>query len=202
MLDSVLRGLRHDLNSRLASLDAVVMLTDLGDLEQPLSATIAAELDRLGSVVAVLGMLPGDLDANPIPVMLQDIAAQAIQLAGTAMHAVDQPPVLEVEPGVPPVLANEARALRATVLLICRLVSDSPAGLQIVVSGDEHNAVLTLRPHSTGQEQPGAPVGLGSGMEAEALEALFRLDAGELRSDDLGVTLRFPSLARARAQGR
>ncbi len=45
VLDSVLRGLRHDLNSRLASLDAIVMLNDLGDLEQPLAATVAPELE-------------------------------------------------------------------------------------------------------------------------------------------------------------
>ena len=205
VLDSVLRGLRHDLNSRLASLDAIVMLTDLGGLEQPLAASVASELDRLSSVVQVLGLLPGDLDADPIPVMPQEIVARAIQLAGTATHVVDRAAELEVEEGVPPVLANEARALRSTVLLLHRLLAHSSAGLHVVVSGDEQNALVTLRPHSTGEEpdeKTGAPIGLASGPEAEALEALLRLDGGELCRDDLGVMLRFASLARARAEGR
>ena len=181
------------------------MLDDLGDLEQPLAATVAPELERLGSVVQVLGLLPGDLDADPIPVMPQDIVACAFQLARTATNAVDLGTELEVDPGVPPVLVNEARMLRSTVLMLYRLLSDSPAGLRVVVSGDENNALLTLRAQATGEEPHEGPrprISVEAGTETQALEALFRLDGGELCGDELGVTLRFPSLARARAEGR
>ena len=85
------------------------------------------------------------------------------------------------------------------------LLSTSPPGLQIVVSGDGQDALITLKTRSTGEEpreQPGTPISLGSGSDTEALEALFRLDGGELCRDETGVTLRLPSLAQARAEGR
>lgn len=158
-------------------------------------------MDRLTTVVRLLGLLPGDLQGEPIPLMPQEVVARAIQLAATAMNATDRSADLVVEQDAPPILANEARVLRSTVLLLHRSMSHSSADFEVVVSGDEQHAQLMFRPRGDGAD-PDAGMYLGSDTEAEALAALFELDGGALRRQDFGVTLRFASLARARAEGR
>ena len=72
------------------------------------------------------------------------------------------------------------------------------------MSGDEQDAVITVRPKSSedGPDTAASSLNLGSRTELEALQALLRLDGGELCLEKSKVTLRFASLSRARAEGR
>lgn len=189
LLDRFLARFSHDLNGRAMALDAVVHFTDAG---KPLTPVFREEVDRVRELARTLSLIPTELDAPPIPVVLGEALRPALRL----YKSLGGPDALSIEVDVaaatPPVLVGEGRFLRALVVYLSFLTQPAEGEASLRVTGNEERAEIR---------------GLvaGSAVRDRAFTSLaevFALDAGHLSLEGEQCVLCIPSLATARMAAR
>lgn len=187
LLDRIIRGVCHDLNSRVSSLMAVTQLMQLGE---PVPDAFADETGKLEQLARLLQLIPTDLDGEPEALLLQDLVTDALTLHARARDkGYARPPRVEVSESTPAVLVGAGRAMRALTLLIDRSASDwDQLDQPVVVRGDEIAAHVELP-----SVAPVNPEGWAS-----ALGNVFAMDGGSMAVTESGATISFPSLAVSR----
>lgn len=187
---TILSGFAHDLNGRITALGAVAQLAGMGEA---LPAAFSSEEERLRALCADLQLLLGDLGDRRRPLMPADMLSTVQRLVARAAGASGEPSrITTPEPStVPPVLVQEVAMVRALVTLILRPGEDSQPGLDVVLTGDEHDVVLRL-----------SGCDLADHDGADALAELVEAEGGVLKTGAAEVEIRLPSLKRSRAEGR
>jgi len=191
LLDRILRGVCHDLNSRASSLVAVTQLVELGE---PLPDAYREEAPKLHHLSDSLQRLSASTRARVEGALPRELIGEALAMHARARERAyeEAPPVVEDE-GVPAVLVCPGRVQRGLALLIDRCSihwdrREDPVRLR----GNEREATILI---------PGVePVARGAW--TDPLEAVFAMDGGRLRLGERGAALTFPSLEAARASGR
>ena len=199
MADNVLGGVCHDLVGRVSSLDGLIQLLQLDGAEKtPVVPYLEEEVGRLQEVVRVLRLIPGDLDADPEPMLVEELARRATDLHRKHRGLETLETRLDVEPGLQPVLVNPARASRSLLILLAlagrAALERESRSVQVVASGTADEVVLRMVPWASALPADGAnPV-------LNAIGYVLAADLATVRSSGEGLEVVFPSLARARAR--
>ena len=121
-IDAIIRGLGHSLNNRALALGATVESIDprrpLGDA---LATGLTRETERLSEQLRQLRALPFAATADPMPLLIQDVMASAIQLHRAHASLGQVPVYLDGSADAPPVLAPESSLVHATLVLLTAL---------------------------------------------------------------------------------
>lgn len=121
-IDALIRGLGHSLNNRALALGATVESLDprrpLGDA---ITVGLTREAERMSEQLRQFRALPFSVTAEPMPLLIHDVLASAIQLHRTHASLGQIPVYLEGANDAPPVLAPESSLLHATLVLLTAL---------------------------------------------------------------------------------
>ncbi len=121
-IDAIVRGLGHSLNNRALALGATVESLDprrpLGDV---ITTGLSRETERLSEQLRQFRVLPFAATAEPMPLLIRDVMASAIQLHRTHASLGQVPVYLDGASDAPPVLAPESSLLHATLVLLTAL---------------------------------------------------------------------------------
>jgi len=203
LVDSLLAGIGHTLNNRVATLRALVSLVGDG-AGRDYAALLERETDLLERMVGLLRLLPARRGASPVPLLVPGVVESAMELFRQLDVLRDLRVAEEIPAGLPPVLAEEGALLRLVLLLLAaagRSALATDGGEVFVrVEGDDRWVTLTVGP------RPG-PVGTpdSTGLDSAEAERLASLAGGELAApggNGGASVLRLPTLAAARAAGR
>jgi hypothetical protein len=188
LLDRIIRGVCHDLNSRVSSLMAVTQLMQLGE---PVPEAFRDETAKLEELARLLQLIPAIPEAEADARLPQDLVAEALTLHAKARDkGYARPPRVSVEEGTPAILVGAGRAVRAIALVIDRLGRDwDRLDRPVVIRGNAKAAHIDL--------PTVAPV--DPGPWAATLSTVFAMDAGSFSVSEDGATISFPSLEVARA---
>jgi hypothetical protein len=147
-IDAILRGLGHSLNNRALALGATI---ESLDPKRPVGKTIASglshEAERLTETLRQFRALPFAIDREPMPLLLRDVLASAIQLHRSHASVGDIPAYLEGAQDAPPVLVPESALLHATLVTLTALKGfAAPGGLvRVTCTGSADRAELSFR---------------------------------------------------------
>ena len=189
--DRLILGLCHDLNGRVASLQAVTHLVEMGE---PLPATLGIEAERLKEVANRLALLHGDLEAPPTPFALDQLLRLAVDTYARLKDVDGSTVDVGVNEGAPPVLVNEGRFMRTLLLFVdWARCSTSGSALTLEVTGDADGVEVGF---DAPEEQPDARRPLS------ALDRVASIEGGRVSLDAGRGILALPSLSRSRAEGR
>ncbi len=188
LVDRIIRGVCHDLNSRVSSLMAVTQLMQLGE---PVPEAFQDETAKLEQLARLLQLIPANPEAGAEARLPQDLVAEALSMHAKARDkGYVRPPRVSVADGTPAVLVGAGRTVRAMALLIDRLGGDwDRLDRPVVVRGDAKAAHIDI--------PSVAPV--PPGPWTAALSAVFAMDAGSCSVTADGATVSFPSLEVSRA---
>jgi signal transduction histidine kinase len=185
----LLHGICHDLNSRIGALYAMARLVELG--EPAAVAGVGREGELLEGVARRLAQLAGDVEGNRAPIDLGELLGRAVELHA-CLEDLDGARVESVvAPGLPAILAGEARCLRLLLLWVdaaCR--SGGGDSVMIQVAGDADRLEVSFQ--AAGESLDGS---------IEALDRLATIDGGAAGRVGARWQLHFPSLGRARERG-
>lgn len=190
LLDRILLRVGHDLNGRLAAMEALQQLVELGDVP---TDSLRREAERLEALSRLVARLPADLGAERSAFSLGGLLERALEVMASLDRTEEGVAALRLDEEAPPVLVNEGRCFRGLLLYVD----------WVHRSGVEGSLVFEVRGDPDTVEVRCA---LGSDdVDSEPLERLsrvFALDGGSVGLDEvLGARLSLPSLARARAGG-
>ena len=187
LLNRILMGLCHDVNGRVASLEAARQLAEMGASGPD---NLGYEVERLTGVAARMEALVGDVEGPAAAFPLSALLATAVELHAHLKDVGGAPLAVAEEPDLPPVLVNEARGVRLLLLFVDLA---SRAGVEsLELGGDADGAELSFA----------APEADAERERAAALDRVAACDGGRVSWKADRCSLELPSLARARAEGR
>jgi two-component system sensor histidine kinase KdpD len=147
LLDSVTHDFRTPLTSIKASVTSLLSATAPVTPEQrELLTIINEECDRLNHLVGDAAEMAridaGEFELKPEPHPIQDIIAAALDQCRTALD--ERPVKVHLDPGIPPVRADFARAKDVLVRLIENAHAYSPKATPITISAEVSGSLLTI----------------------------------------------------------
>jgi hypothetical protein len=209
-IDAIVRGLGHSLNNRALALGATVESLDprrpLGDA---ITTGLTRETERLSEQLRQFRTLPFAATAEPMPLLIRDVMASAIQLHRTHASLGQIPVYLEGASDAPPVLAPESSLLHATLVMLTALKGyAAPSGVvriryagtadQLVVQFDAQRSATDAPPEGPGGTQLISPTALGAALLSGALLETEQ----EIGPDGARVVWIMPSLKEMRRRHR
>ncbi|MES3034878.1 MAG: hypothetical protein V4813_12840 [Gemmatimonadota bacterium] len=208
-IDAIIRGLGHALNNRALALSATI---ESLDPKRPIGTTLSAgltrEAERLTEQLRQLRALPFAVASEPMPLLLPDVLAAAIQLHRTHASLGNVPVYLEGTASAPPVLAPESSLVHATLVLLTALKAHaSPGGVvRIGCDGSPDAVVITFQsqrdPADVDQSAPGAALVQAVSLAAALLSSAQIEIEQEIGPESAIVTWRLPSLKAMRKRLR
>jgi len=145
--DAIIHGLGHALNNRALAISSTI---DAMDAAQPLGAELAAaltgEIQRLTGLLRALRSVPVHAAALPLPVLLKDVAATAIELHRHHASLGDVPVTLTGSDEAPPVLVVEPLFVHAMLVTLTSLKRFAGPGgaVRVTYGGTAEEAQLTM----------------------------------------------------------
>jgi hypothetical protein len=205
--ESLLGGLHHALNNRVAALSAISQVLRAGMTDAtPLVSSLSAEVARLEETVMMLSLLRRARTQRPEPVQVPELVASLTPLLGQHNDLKEIVFVATADPGVLPVWAERDLLTRVLLTLIVAVGLEAEWGgcrrVRITYRGDE--AIVTIRivceRLEDGTMSPDPSI---SRLDGRGAESAVRAMGGELeaRTCEGGETayeLRLPSLLAAR----
>ncbi len=193
--ERIQRGLNHDLSNRTAALAAVVALCDSTDHD--LLARLEEEVERLGTLLRHMRLLPRVPNAPAEPVLADDVMPDVLALIGGIAEFRDV--VVRVAPlGSVPPLRCRPQALQHALLLLLVAVGDAGGNLTLDVTHDEVAVTFGIGTSA------GSPLDAPGSGDAVADAAVHRLggDGALVWAVGPGYRLRLPTLTALRARAR
>jgi hypothetical protein len=121
-IDAIVRGLGHSLNNRALALSATIESLDpKRPVGQQVASALTRESERLTEQLRQLRTLPFALEREPMPLLVRDVMASAIQLHRSHASLGEVPVYLEGSQDTPPVLAPESSLLHAALVTLSAL---------------------------------------------------------------------------------
>ncbi len=145
--DAITHGLAHALSNRALAISATI---DAQDPAQPLgddiATALAAEVQRLTTLLRALRAIPVHAADAPLPVLLKDVAAAAIDLHAHHATLGDVTVTLAGHDDAPPVLVVEPLFVHAMLVTLTALKRFAAPGgvVRITCGGTPDEAQLTL----------------------------------------------------------
>ena len=209
--DSLLRGVGHALNNRVAALSAVVQVLVTTGEAGPLHDALSEETRRLQRAVELIRLLPRRWDSAPEPVLVANAVRDAIEIL--PLHP--DLPALQydwVGPGdLPPVLVEPSLLTHALCLLgeAAAAVSARTGSSTVAFQGTATDTEVTIVVVAGDETGARGVEGDDRGVVGDPTRAapLVALAGGELRVVErsgrrLRAELAIPTLAEARRRGR
>ncbi len=198
LLDDLHGGLCHDVNSRVASVEALLHILELdGGTAGRTEVYLAPEAVRLAELARVLGHLSGRVDARAEAFEMAEILSVAALLHARHRTLGTLEAQVSPTPQVAPVRASRPRLLRVLLLLLAAAGSGAHAAgskaLRAEITGTEGWVELRVRWGAKGTGPRGPELLAGS---AESLARLLALDDGGLLAEEDALGLRLPALGR------
>ncbi len=208
-IDAIVRGLSHSLNNRALALSATIESIDpKRPVGQQVALALTRESERLTEQLRQLRALPFAADREPMPLLLRDVLASAMQLHRAHSSLGDVSAYLEGSVDTPPVLAPESALLHATLVTLTSLKSFvAPGGVvRINCTGTPAQATvvfLAMRDPSDVHETVSAqalvkPTALTAALLGNALLEIEQ----RIAPDTATVTWTLPSLKAMRRRSR
>lgn len=205
--ESLLGGLHHALNNRVAALSAISQVLRAGMTDAtPLVSSLSGEVARLEETVAMLSLLRRARTRRAEPVQVPELVASLTPLLGQHNDLKEIVFVAAADPGVLPVWAERDLLTRVLLTLIVAVGLEAEWGgcrrVRITYRGDE--ATVTVRVAcdrvDDGTMSPDPSV---TRLDARGSEGAVRALGGELEakvweSGERSYELRLPSLLAAR----
>lgn len=196
--DSILGGIRHDLNGRIGVVSGIAQLARVdGALDEELSETLVGEVARLEHLSALIGLIAGDREPREALIRVSDLVNDAVEL--TRRHRGLTRAMIETvteEDGV--VLVHRSRLVKALVVLLVAAAGSGAARVR-TAAGDGGDFVEILIEGADGtvgvQSEPGGAEADARARLERALEAVQPSIAGlggEVGWFGCGVRLRLP----------
>lgn len=208
-IDAIIRGLGHSLNNRALALGATVESLDpRRPLGEAITTGLTRETERLSEELRQLRALPFAASAEPMPLLIHDVLATAIQLHRTHASLGQVSVYLEGSSDAPPVLAPESSLVHATLVLLTALKGHAaPNGVvRIRYSGTAEQLVVQFEAQ---RDAADAPDGAGGAVliPPTALAAALLSGAQLATEQEIGpasarVTWVLPSLKAMRRRQR
>lgn len=121
-IDEIVRGLGHALNNRALALGATIESLDpKRPVGQQLTGGLVREAERLTEQLRQLRSLPFAVAREPMPLLLRDVLAAAIQLHRTHASLGGIPVYLEGSADAAPVLVPESSMIHAVLVTLSAL---------------------------------------------------------------------------------
>ena len=161
-VDAIIRGLGHSLNNRALALGATVESLDpRRPLGEAITTGLTRETARLSEELRQLRALPFAASADPMPLLIHDVLATAIQLHRTHVSLGQVPVYLDGSSDAPPVLAPESSLVHATLVLLTGLKGyAAPNGVvRIRYSGTAEQLVVQFEAQRDATDTPDGPGG-------------------------------------------
>jgi len=197
VLESLVRGTQHSLNNRIAALDGVISLQEMGLASQDESQMrLRAEMERIKQLLHLMRELAPKTTLRREPGRIGD----ALRVAGDLLsHRADSrqvsfAPGLGEEPAdAEPVILWPADRLRAMVLLLIAASEAAVPGsiLRVTIRGDDHLVRVTVAGAISPTEAETSPVyqALVRFAETEEGSCVCETDASGTASALLTLTL-------------
>ncbi len=208
-IDAIVRGLGHSLNNRALALGATVESLDpRRPLGEAITTGLTRETERLSEQLRQFRALPFATAAEPMPLLIRDVMASAIQLH--RMHAsLGQVPVyLEGATDAPPVLAPESSLLHATLVLLSALKAFvAPNGVvRVRYAGTAEQLTVTFEAQRDPSDESEGIAGVAmvrpTALAAALLGSAHLETEQRIRHDSARVTWTLPSLKEMRRRQR
>ena len=205
--ESLLGGLHHALNNRVAALSAISQVLRAGMTDAtPLVSSLSSEVARLEETVAMLSLLRRARTQRPEPVQLPELVASLTPLLGQHNDLKEIEFVATADPGVLPVWAERDLLTRVLLTLLVAVGLEAEWGgrrrVRITYHGDE--AIVTVRVAceqvEDGTMSPDPSITrLDARGSADAVRAMGgELEAKVCEGGETTYELRLPSLLAAR----
>ena len=208
-IDAIIRGLGHALNNRALALGATVESLDpRRPLDEAITSGLTRETERLSEELRQLRALPFAVSAEPMPLLIHDVLATAIQLHRTHASLGQVPVYLEGSSDAPPVLAPESSLVHATLVLLTALKGHAaPNGVvRIRYSGTSEQLVVQFEAQRDATDAPdgsgGAVLIPPTALAAALLSGAQLATEQELGPEMARVTWVLPSLKAMRRRER
>ncbi|MEY2512319.1 MAG: hypothetical protein QOE26_3082 [Verrucomicrobiota bacterium] len=187
--EEVLAVVAHDLRTPLNFIKMGAQLV----AEAPAAEENATLLGRVQGAVDLMGLLIDDLlevakieaggiSVHPKPMSAQTLVDDAIQMSGPVALRHQMQLIAEVEPGLPPVLADYERILRVFSNLIVNAVKFSGANAEVRVIAARADGTVRF-----------SVIDSGPGISADDLERIFdrfwQADSADRRGAGLGLAI-------------
>ena len=208
-IDAIIRGLGHSLNNRALALSATI---ESLDPRRPIGGTLSKgltrEAERLTEQLRHLRALPFAVASEPMPLLLSDVLASAIQLHRAHASLGNLPVYLEVTSSAPPVLAPESSLVHAALVLLTALKAyAAPNGVvRIGCDGTPDEVVVTFQaqrdPADPHQPSSGAALVQATALAAALLSAALIEIEQQIGLDSATVIWQLPSLRAMRKRLR
>jgi hypothetical protein len=206
--ESLLGGIHHALNNRVAALSAISQVLGAGMPDAgPIVASLRGEVNRLEQTVALISLLRRARSRNPEPVQLPELVASLTPLLPHHGDMKETEFVADPDPGVLPVLVERDQLTRVMLVLMTSvgLSAECAGGARVHVSyrGDADEVVTRIECEPA-PRRPGGPSATEQGFDAAGAGEVVRAMRGRLErlpSGDRAVPtyeVRLPTLLAAR----
>ncbi len=209
--DDLLAGVGHALNNRVAALSAVSQVI-ASTTEGPLTDVLSAESSRLQRAVHLLRLLVRRWAAEPEPIQLTDVLADAAELLGHHPDLRSAAIRVEADPLLPPILSERSSLLHAFCIILAPAAQAAEhageGAVSVRCSGNAREVRVEIPFHAPRDqaareenEHPPAAVDPTSArglLERAGGELSVREEGGEIA----GLEVRLPTLAEARRRER
>lgn len=205
--ESLLSGLHHALNNRVAALSAIaqVLGSDIRDAS-PLVASLTGEVARLEETVSLISLLRRARSHAPEPVQAPELVAGLATLLAQHNDLKEIVFLCEADPGVLPVLVERDLLTRVMLALMTSvgLQAERSGQRQVRVSyaGDEAEVAISVEcvAEPIAAESAGATI---RRLDARAAGEAVRMMNGTMRTlrgtaGELGYEVRLPTLLAGR----
>lgn len=187
--DSILGGIRHDLNGRIGVVSGIAQLAQLdGTLDAELCGTLAGEVARLERISELIGLVAGEREPLEALVRASDLVRDAVDLV-RRHRTLGQVPIEVVYEDDGFVLVQRSRAVKAIVVLLAAVAGSGAARVRIA-RGDGNDFVQVAIAGAGGDAGVGRDARLEQAMAAvrPSITAL----GGGVEWLDTGIGLRLP----------
>lgn len=205
--ESLLGGIHHALNNRVAALSAISQVLGVGLPDAaPLLSSLGGEVQRLEQTVALISHLRRARSRAPEPVQLPELVASLTPLLPHHGDLKEIEFVAASDPGVLPVYAERDLLTRVmlTLLTSVGLSAECAGGGRVRVSYRGDDAQVTARiACEPSDDRRGPPSSYAKRVDGRATAAAVREMNGEIEAVDLpegrvSYELRLPTLLTAR----
>ena len=201
--DALLRGVGHAMNNRAAALSAVVQVL-ASEAEGPLEGALRAETERLQRAVELLRLLPRRWDAEPEPVLVDDLMRSAIELLTLHSDLPETRYEWTSDGALPPILVEPSLLTHVLCLLgtVAARAAARTGARAVAFHGSSTGDVVRVE-ISVGEGREGGAerAEAEERVHAGAAEALLARAGGSFRMETEGglrMTFSLPTLAEAR----
>lgn len=206
--ESLLGGIHHALNNRVAALSAISQVLGAGMPDAgPIVASLGGEVNRLEQTVALISLLRRARSRNPEPVQLPELVASLTPLLPHHGDMKEIEFVGDPDPGVLPVFVERDQLTRVMLVLMTSvgLSAECAGGGRVRVSyrgeADEVVARIECEP---GPRRPAGPLPTLQGLDGAGAGEVVRAMKGRLETLPGGggrhpaYEVRLPTLLAAR----